>query len=106
MSVTLEEENEDESLDFEPLRRCRARGEGDSSLGGVRGESLSGVDPVFVLSCCDRVSADLRADGPLGVTGEAEPEEDDCGGGRGKFLDVEVFVVFISFVGRVGEPFL
>lgn len=106
MSVTLEEENEDEDVDFGTLRWRRARGDGESSLDGVKGESLSGVVAAFDLSCAERVSADLRADGPLGVIGEAELEDNVCGGGRCIFLDVALFVVFISFVGRVGEPFL
>jgi hypothetical protein len=105
ISVTLEDENEEElaDADFKLLREWRASGDGES-LDGVRGDSLIGVEPVLVLSCVERVSAVLRADGPFGVSGV--PELDDEDGGRGRFFCADVVVVFISFVGRVGEPFL
>lgn len=96
------EAKEEEAVDLLICWRWRlARGDGES-LEGVMGEPLRGVDPVFVLSCAERVSAAFRAD-DLGVLGVAELDAD---GGRGKFFVVDVFVVFMSFVGRVGEPFL
>lgn len=99
------EEKDEDALDLEAWRAWRARGEGEF-LAGTLGEFLTGVAAVFVLSCAERVRAALRVD-DLGVCGVTELDKEEAEeGGRCWEVVEDAVVVFINFVGRVGEAFL